>query len=369
MLLQEAPHTTTLSDLSAELAAEVLRHVPQQQRLTQCALVCRTWASAAAVATLHVKCKLTPATAPALQAWLQQHAGQLLTLQLSGRGRISLRLPLHKLKRLKILKLQYFKLQLPGEEVTLSSLQRLQLWAVELARFNSLLQLTAAPQLTSLDIGSCSFTEQEFCGCTYKDNTAAAVERLAAAVPDMLQRLPLLSELMMPDLPLSDAAVQQLAAMQGLRQVSLAHLKHVPVCDLQYLPSSITQLSLLDCRDYGQLPPSLPPRLQQLTGLLHLNLFSCSLPPTLLASVTQLQSLTLEGGMLLPIAFQDDDGPDVGTLALLDVLPKLTRLQELHLQAANLDDTGIAPQRFAALTASSHLTRLVVHSDNGAPLP
>jgi hypothetical protein len=157
--------------------------------------------------------------------------------------------------------------------------------------------------------------------------------------------------------------------MQGLRQVSLAHLKHVPVCDLQYLPSSITQLSLLDCRDYGQLPPSLPPRLQQLTGLLHLNLFSCSLPPTLLASVTQLQSLTLEGGMLLPIAFQDDDGPDVGTLALLDVLPKLTRLQELHLQAANLDDTGIAPQRFAALTASSHLTRLVVHSDNGAPLP
>lgn len=77
----QAP-TTTLSDLSVALTSQVLRHVPQQQRLTHCALVCRAWASAAAVATIHVERELTASTQSAIQDWLQQHAGQLLSLQL-----------------------------------------------------------------------------------------------------------------------------------------------------------------------------------------------------------------------------------------------------------------------------------------------
>lgn len=119
----------------------------------------------------------------------------------------------------------------------------------------------------------------------------------------------------------------------------------------------------MDRRDYGQLPPSLPPQLQQLTGLLHLHLSNCSLPSTLLASVTRLQSLHLEGAMLLPIAF-DDDGPGAGTLALLDVLPKLKDLQVLHLLAANLDKTGIAPEPLRS-TDSPQATQEARHTRSG----
>lgn len=77
---------TTFSDLPVVLPAQVLAHVPQQQRLTQCALVCRAWSSAAASVTVHVQCMLTAATALAFQAWLLQHAGQLRALQLSSGG-------------------------------------------------------------------------------------------------------------------------------------------------------------------------------------------------------------------------------------------------------------------------------------------
>lgn len=227
-----------------------------------------------------MECALTAATAPAFQTWLQQRAGHLLTLQVSSRGgTLSLCLPLHKFRQLQHLELQHCRLQLSGEEL-LRSLQRLQLWCVELAGLGSLLQLTDAPQLTSLTIQSCSYAELQLSGEWYPNNTEAAVQQLAAAVPGMLQRLLRLSVLELQDTPLSDAAVQHLAAMQGLRQVGLAHVQHMPFCDLQRLPNNITKLCLKNYH-YGEQEPSLPPQLQQFTWLLHLH--NCLLPPTLLA--------------------------------------------------------------------------------------
>jgi hypothetical protein len=55
ILLQD-PGGSNLAALPTTLLAEVLQHVPQQQRLTQCALVCTAWAPAAAQATVHVEC-------------------------------------------------------------------------------------------------------------------------------------------------------------------------------------------------------------------------------------------------------------------------------------------------------------------------
>lgn len=242
------------------------------------------------------------------------------------------------------------------------SLQHLQLRGVWLESVTSLLQLTAAPQLTSLALRLDNFADLEELYSGPHKNTEAAVRQLAAAVPAMLQRLPRLVVLELPGMPFTDVAVQQLAAMQGLRQVSLSHMQHALACDLQRLPSSITRLWYYN-EDFSVREPGLPPQLQQLTGLLQLTLLHCALPPTLLGSVTQLQILHMAYATPLP------NGDAEGAEALLAVLSKLARLQDLDLESVKWDPVGIAPQRFSALTASSHLTRLAVESYSTAPLP
>lgn len=134
----------------------------------------------------------------------------------------------------------------------------------------------------------------------------------------------------------------------------------MPTCDLQRLPSSITRLRFRDEGAAGSL--SLPPQLQQLTGLLHLHLVRCGFLPALLGSITQLRALHLRWCLLLP-------NKSEGTAAFLDVLPKLSCLEDLHLHSVNLDTHSIMPQRFFVLTASSHLTQLAVNSLQLAPIP
>jgi hypothetical protein len=98
------------------LLAEVLQHVPQQQRLSQCALVNTSWAPAAAQATVHVAGMVKPAAVEGLQSWLSAHAGQVLSIKLRGSRHQALQLPLDKLTQLQHLQLNGFRLQLPGEE-------------------------------------------------------------------------------------------------------------------------------------------------------------------------------------------------------------------------------------------------------------
>jgi hypothetical protein len=54
---------------------------------------------------------------------------------------------------------------------------------------------------------------------------------------------------------------------------------------------------------------------------------------------------------------------------LLDALQQLTQLQDLKLQLSTWDIVSIAPQHFAALTASSHLTQLFLKRDHEKDLP
>jgi hypothetical protein len=173
---------------------------------------------------------------------------------------------------------------------------------------------------------------------------------------------------------MSEAAMQQLGGMQGLHDLSLTRAEHMPPCKLQHLPSSITQLQFAGDRyiigpEFNN-EPSLPPQMLQLAGLLQLDLQECAFTPAVLGAFTRMQKLKLWQCTLLPRGPDDDD--DVydtqGTAALLDALAKLTCLQDLELALDGLDTVSTAPQRFASLTASTHLTRLVLEPYGCIPL-
>jgi hypothetical protein len=191
---------------------------------------------------------------------------------------------------------------------------------VSLQGISSLLQLTQAPQLTSLRLFWISLRTPKFDSeSIYWDGQEPSeTQVVAAAMSGLLQQLPWLSTLELPGMTLTDAAMQQLGQMQDLQEISMSHRTQIPVGDLSLLPSSVTKLCYIsDVAD----PPNLPPQLPQL---------SCRLPPGLLGSMTQLQHLQLAGCNLLPAAAPDELEAE-GTAALLNVLPQLARLQHLQL--------------------------------------
>lgn len=386
------------AELPVALCAEILRHVPQQDRLGLCALVCRAWASAAIQATVNLEKEVEKEHLPALQGWLAQHSGQLQTLKLFGYSwgeeMLQLQLPWDKMIRLQHLKLNGFT-QLPGEEdrpcnsphagswdcssggnssacaewPELPSLRKLELSRVKLLDISSIFQLTNAPQLRSLILKSIEFTLVQFASF-HTPGCKVDVQIVAQAIPYLLQRLPQLSVLKLPLFPFTDAAVQQAAALQGLQELSITQAAFVPACHLQQLPSTITRLQLSEDRPF--VSPS-PQDLFGLPGLLHLKLGSCTVPPTLLASVTQLQQLSLQECDLLPKDMYSGFMTP-GTVALLEALTKLTSLRDLRLRDQLLDTRGtiISPQHFSALTASSQLTGLTLVPRWGSgcmPLP
>jgi hypothetical protein len=119
--------------LPAALWVEVLQHAHQQQQLGQLALVCKAWALAATQATVHVQRELPPGSMPALQSWLDAHAGQLLSLKVSlscaEQHMQVLQLPLSKLTKLQHLQLKGFKLQLGKTLTSVTMLRRLRFLA------------------------------------------------------------------------------------------------------------------------------------------------------------------------------------------------------------------------------------------------
>jgi hypothetical protein len=145
------------------------------------------------------------------------------------------------------------------------------------------------------------------------------------------------------------------------------------------LPSRITQFHFNGHgRGRHSVKSSLPPELQQLSGLLQLKLSCCAIPPVALRGFPLLQKLHLKRCSLLPLDHPEDpsefgDADTQGTAALLDALQQLTCLQ--HLQLNLQDPIGSSrhreppPHLFAALTASSHLTVLTFEPDCYMPLP
>jgi hypothetical protein len=362
-LFLQANNATNYLDLPEEVIPNILRYIPQRQRLTQCALVCQIRASAASLATVHVEHNPTRATLPAFQEWLHQHAGQLLSLRLSVKGAklyapklplLTLSLPINKLNLLQHLELTALEVVLlcdadgsAAHTGLVGRLQHLDLKVVHLEDVGSLEQLTSSSNLTclaleSLVIAGWHFDPEmyELCigGRQYKDSypwpesdeQCETVEWVVQPVPGILQRLPRLSVLRLPGIPVTNAAVWQLEALQGLRDVTIQHIGHDSMLDLHHLPGSLTRLCF-----YGQvdrhpehpteLPQQVPPNLCMLQSL---SLVYCDVPPTLLGSVTpQLLDLRLEGCLLLPYDDETDEAPTTeGTAALLDALPRFASL-------------------------------------------
>jgi hypothetical protein len=397
-----APSTSSVAALPEALTAQILQHVPQQQRLQHCALVCKAWASAAALATVNVEqtFKAEGQAILAFKSWLQKHAGHLESLQLSYSAvceKLELQLPWAQLAKLQRLQLQGFELSLPGEEdssissgstacaaagasstsnlgegthgpahLLLPCLQQLQLFKVQLVSTSSLLQLAGVPGLTSLKTKEVSFAQLNAAASTIKSKTK--MQPVAAAITGLLQQLPRLAVLELHGMPMSAAAMQQLGGMQGLQEVSLQQTGYMPACDLQQLPSSITQLQFHGNLYGHSVGPASLPKLQQLTGLLQLTVQCCVIQPAALGFLTRLQELSLLSCRLPLLEDDDEDIDTAGTAALLDALSKLTCLQELSLSLEGLDTVSTAPQRFAALTASTHLKQLVLNPTDLTPL-
>jgi hypothetical protein len=345
---------------------------------------------------------------PAFESWLQNYAGQLKSLQLafywhSSGEHHDLQLPWAKLAKLQRLDLRGFNLQLPGDGdsscstpahggaadssssscregtdtpalLLLPSLQHLELSIVNFDSISSLQQLAAgAPGLTSLKTCDISFVQPEFrSGICAHSNSAAATQQLAAAIPSLLQQLPRVAVLELLGFPMSAAAMRQLGCMQGLQEVSLQNVADMPICQLQHLPSSLTQLHFRGNMYGGGVPtgsPSVPDELLELAGVLNLKLNGCCIPSAVLGAFTRLQGLHLDRCTLLPRNGDNDHRSAEGTAALLRALEQMTCLQDLELTLEGIDTKFTAPQSFRALTASTQLTRLALTPDDYAPLP
>lgn len=172
MCLQVFP----FSQLPATLLTRVLQSLPQRERLTSCATVCKSWADAAAAATVEVDIYM-PHGRPhhalgrsaAFQAWLEQHAGQLMSLRVLGDYDESpkFHLPFFKLQQLSRLDLEGLDVHLnpaagssssnagaapmPGKLLEL----RLRMCNLSCITFLQLAQLSG---VTSLDLEMCPDT-------------------------------------------------------------------------------------------------------------------------------------------------------------------------------------------------------------------
>jgi hypothetical protein len=231
--------------LPQHLTAQILQHVLQQQRLSQCAVACKAWAAAAAAATVHVEYSPTAATLTEFEQWVNQHAGQLLTLKVLTSDRFEydheLLLPLNSLGQLQVLHLQGLMLLNSDDEISaensssssngrvdptqqaaaaaapLPRLQQLHLENVELASIGGLLQLTQSQALVSVRLHSITFAGREkpssFGGLIYKNT--AVTKQLVQGVSRLLQQLPQrLQVFEIPDFPIPGGALINIAAME-----------------------------------------------------------------------------------------------------------------------------------------------------------
>lgn len=105
------------------------------------------------------------------------------------------------------------------------------------------------------------------------------------------------------------------------------------------------------------------PQLQLLSSLQDVELVGCTLDPTGLGSfTTQLLGLNLAESSLLPNSQQ-------GAANLLRALHHLTRLRSLQLDNVAFAESGVPPDQFSALTASSQHTQLSIRARGVRPLP
>jgi hypothetical protein len=177
-------------DLPQEALVRILQAVEQDDRLSSCALVCSTWATAAHAATTDAyisEGRLTTKTAESLTCWLQQYGQHLGALTVGpGTGFLPtmhpLQLPCSILTRLGVLQLHDCTLKLQGGSnggssgLLLPALHALSLRRVKLAetfrceffRFETIrdsLTSLQMPNLTHLELFNTPYSTSQVCRC------------------------------------------------------------------------------------------------------------------------------------------------------------------------------------------------------------
>lgn len=385
--------TTQAPELPTVLLAQVLQHLPLQQRLKHAWLVSKAWQAAACAATTELQCSVKPGTAAALQAWISKHAAQLVSLNLSAgsRGDVLLNLPFERLRNMQILVLECVQLPAVAPSTNSSPADD----APQLEQAGSATPLL--PQLRRLELRSCKLHSMEcalhLAGSTHltclvvvpDGNSSTPTPSPAnAAIVSLLrhqqQRLRVLHLPIIRVHAVGSDVIAAVTAMQQLQDLSLTLGSGACGSRLAGLPSTLTRLALTDSRevDRGGVidaasetsvnNPTLPPQgLPHLSFLQHLKLDECRIEAAVLRSMPQLRHLELHG-RLLPY---DDYFPTQEAIAaLLQALSTLTRLQHLSLSGLGLSDAEPPYAAFSALTLSSdHLTELKVTDNGGPPLP
>lgn len=396
----------------------ICQHVPLQQRLSCCALVCRSWAVIAATEPAHVEADVTdPKKLKQMQAWLHSCGEQVTTLSLlsthkSYDHRPLLQLACSKLTQLQSLQLKNltFQLQLRQASTRSSTSSSLALLAQGSPSTSSRAGSPAAllPQLLQLSLVNCYVPEQLFeqlgeltrltqlslynvLPLNRTMRSWQGISVINAVHQQLLQQLQGLVELQLYNVYSSGEDLAPLRSMQHLQRLALTGaegLGFAKVIDQTLvLPVSLTNLTLTLKGSVGTLRQGVC--FSGLTALQQLKIGRWDIHPGVLRGMSGLRHLTLHSLHRQLIQAVAGYSP----AELLEVLQTFIQLQHLELHdcglhtllplpaqqqhAAGVGGEGHQQQqqqqqgyhRFAALTASSQLTALKISQTSTDPLP
>jgi hypothetical protein len=355
---QRQPAQQTLDQL-----ALVLRLVPLQQRIGSCSLVCRSWRAAAALATAEIELKElnTQQQADALCAWLLRYGSNgLRHLNVQSciqQEHLAFSIPWQQLAELQSLRLKVFALPAAAAHAThveaLTALTSLRLSCYNIQSYAFAWQLRLLTGLRSLKLFPMGNLDDAG-GAVHAEFEAAGFRDAIAEVLPQLVQLTCLS------LERTGMDGTALEAVSHLTQLQRLHLTdecrdfeddegQLPL-HIQHLPSSLTQLKLensgVSCIGDG---PNNGQQRQQLREL-RLSFAGSRFQLEAVAHMTSLTHVCIH------------DALDAENFAgLLDGLSQLQQLQRIEVVAANEDAQPLPPAAsYAALTASSHLTTLLL---------
>lgn len=311
----------------------IARQLPLQQRLRSFALVCRTWAAAAAAAPSDLQAELGSCIRwEHVHKWLHQNSDQVASIRFSHHGnrRQLLQLPCARLTRLQQLLVDSMTLRLleipsdedslieedncsafssccavsshltsgtPAAPLLLPQLQRLELFSCSIA-LEHLLQLSRLAGLTSLNCYNSTVTQDT------SSLAPAAEEALTATMAAVLQGQRSLSDLSIGLMgSLTPLALQPISSMQRLQRLQLYVSADAEHSDgfLASLPASLTALAIKDIALVPQ-QTAVAAQLSRLTALRELKCEELDLAPALLLNWTALTSLVLDAVYLMPLA-------------------------------------------------------------------
>lgn len=354
------PPQSPISRLDCQLLVKVLQHAGQQYTLQACALVCRSWHTAAvqSLETIEVK-KCTPPKATSLSEWLQTYRDSAAVSGISADGSWSS----DGTPQLQLLQQQLEKLC----DLRLSHLEATVGPAGGDGDGPRPMLCHASTALTRLELDKCKVVLQGLPSLTGLKHLVVTTKRvedttdnvgvLAEAIPQLVQ----LTSLHLGGAVCVDAVLAHMTSCRHLLELRLDKC----LCtagSFTSLPQSLTLLDIgytftvgMSAAAANLLPqvtfsPGSTPALCQLTALQSLQVRNTHrFHVAVLSGLTDLTRLAIQGSDLTA----GEDEPR------LLVLTRLTKLQELVLSSmSDTSPAATAPEDFAAITASAQLTKL-----------